>query len=107
MIVLGVAALALITTGGSVLAADGAAVYKAKCAMCHGAGGEGTPMAPAFTGNEFIKTSTEAQLSEVTTNGREGAAKKYKKYPLGMPKQKLADADLKAVISYVKDMAGK
>ena len=106
-IVLGAMALALAVTGGSALAADGAAIYKAKCAVCHGAEGVGTVMAPAIKGSEFIKTSSEAQISEVTTKGREGAAKKYKQYVLGMPKQTLADDELKAVVSYLKKLAGK
>lgn len=32
------------------LAEDGGALFKAKCAMCHGAGGEGKGSAPAIKG---------------------------------------------------------
>ncbi|OGP77001.1 MAG: hypothetical protein A2W09_05595 [Deltaproteobacteria bacterium RBG_16_50_11] len=106
-IVLGAMALAVSVMGGSALAADGAAIYKAKCAVCHGAEGAGTPMAPAFNGNKFIKASDEATISEVTAKGREGAAKQYKQYALGMPKQQLAEAELKAVTGYLKGLAGK
>ena len=106
-IVLGVMSLALTVTAGSAQAADGAAIYKAKCAICHGAEGAGTPMGPAFTGNNFIKTSDEVVISEVIVNGREGAAKLYKQYAIGMPKQQLAEAELKAVTGYLKGLAGK
>ena len=32
-------------------------------------------MAPAFAGNEFIKTASEEQITEVILKGREGAKK--------------------------------
>ena len=35
---------------GSATAADGAPVYAAKCVACHGASGEGTPVAPRLVG---------------------------------------------------------
>lgn len=87
------------------LAQDGAAVYKSKCMPCHGPDGKGTAMAPAVVGNQFIKTSSEQELSDIILKGREGAAKKYKQYAIGMPAQKLMDGETKAVIAYMKDLA--
>jgi mono/diheme cytochrome c family protein len=45
--------------------ADGAATFKAKCAMCHGQGGEGAKMAPAP-----IKGKAEADVLKVINEGK-------------------------------------
>jgi mono/diheme cytochrome c family protein len=48
-------------------AQDGAALYKAKCAMCHGAMGEGK------VGPSLQKTSlSEKQIADLLTNGAAG-----------------------------------
>ncbi|MBI5643224.1 MAG: cytochrome c [Deltaproteobacteria bacterium] len=105
---LGIGVLALgVAFSGSAFAADGAAIFKAKCAACHGADGQGTAMAPAFKGNAFIKDSKEDAISTVITTGRDGAAKKYKQFAIGMPKQSLAGDDLKAVVAHLKSLAAK
>ena len=88
-------------------AGDGAATYKAKCVPCHGADGKGTAMAPAFTGNEYIKTATEEQITEVILKGREGANKAYKQFAIGMPAQKLSADEAKDIVVYLKSLAGK
>jgi mono/diheme cytochrome c family protein len=90
---------------GSALAADGTAIFKSKCAPCHGADGQGTAMAPAFKGNAFIKSSAEGDIANVLKNGRNGAEKKYKNFAIGMPKQTLNDEEVKAVIAHIKDIA--
>jgi mono/diheme cytochrome c family protein len=87
------------------IAADGAAIFKSKCAACHGQEGAGTAMAPAFKGNAFIKNSTEADITQVLKNGRNGAEKKYKQFAIGMPKQTLNDDEVKAVITQLKTWA--
>ncbi|MBI5642235.1 MAG: cytochrome c [Deltaproteobacteria bacterium] len=89
------------------LAADGAAIYKAKCTPCHGSDGQGTAMGPAFKDSQFIKTGTEAEIGEVITKGREGAAKKYKQFALGMPKQTMTEDEVKAVVAHLKTLAAK
>src|SRR5271166_4319745 len=48
-------------------AQDGAALYKSKCAMCHGAAGEGKA-GPALAGTKL----TAAQITDVLTKGAEG-----------------------------------
>ena len=88
-------------------AGDGAVIYKAKCLPCHGADGKGTAMAPAFAGNEFVKASTEEQITEVILKGREGAKKAYKQFAIGMPAQKLSADEAKDVVAYLKTLAGK
>jgi len=102
---IGILALGVAAFTGTAMAADGMALYKSKCAPCHGADGQGTAMAPAFKGNAWVKGASDAELSDVILKGREGAAKKYKQYAIGMPKQKLADDEAKAVEAYIKGLA--
>ena len=47
------AALAMMMSTAAFAAEDGAAIYKAKCAMCHGAAGEGKA-APAIKGKANV-----------------------------------------------------
>lgn len=106
LMVAGILALAVAFTG-TAMAADGAAVYKTKCAMCHGADGQGGPMGAKFQGNDFLKKGSEADISAVLKNGRAAAAKKYKDIKMDMPKQTLNDDETKAVIAHIKGIAAK
>jgi mono/diheme cytochrome c family protein len=47
------AALAMMMSTAAFAAEDGGALYKAKCAMCHGAAGEGK-MGPAIKGSTKV-----------------------------------------------------
>lgn len=106
--IIGLGALALgVAFAAPSFAADGSAIFKAKCSACHGAEGQGTAMAPAFKGNDFIKASPEDQIAQVITNGREGAAKKYKQFAIAMPKQNLNADEIQAVITQLKALASK
>jgi mono/diheme cytochrome c family protein len=71
-------------------AADGAAVYKAKCAMCHGAAGEGTKMGGA------VKGKTADAAKKAVTAGVKAAAGKKEMKPV-----KLEAADVDAVSAFV------
>jgi len=102
---IGILALGVAAFTGTAIAADGAAIFKAKCAPCHGADGQGTAMAPAFKGNEFIKNSAENDIAQVIKNGRNGAEKKYKQFAIGMPKQTMNDEEVKAVVAQLKSIA--
>jgi len=91
------AALALFA--GVLSFADGAATYKAKCAMCHGA--TGTPsagMAKAMgikpASDPAIKALTLDQVVATVKNGK-GKMK---------PIAGLSDADVKAVSEYFKTL---
>jgi len=76
------------------LADDGAAIYKAKCAACHGAEGQGK-VGPALKG-----TSLSAdQIAGVLTKGDEA-----KKVPHKKPVSGLGADDAKAVAEYVKSL---
>ncbi|MFQ5480723.1 MAG: c-type cytochrome [Thermodesulfobacteriota bacterium] len=108
LIGVGVVTLGLVFAG-SAMANDGASLYKSKCLPCHGAGGAGTAMAPAFTGNAFVKGASKADVAAVIKNGRAGAQKKYKKFALSMPpwKASLKDAEIDAIADYLKTLASK
>lgn len=83
-------------------------IFKAKCGACHGADGQGTSIAPAFKGNEWIKNSSAGDIAGTIKNGREGAEKRYKNFPMGMPAQKsLPDAEVDALVEHLKGMASK
>ncbi|HZP61964.1 MAG TPA: cytochrome c [Terriglobales bacterium] len=75
-------------------AADGAATYKAKCAACHGADGQGK-VGPALKG-----TSLSAdQIADFLTKGDDA-----KKAPHKKPMSGLSADDAKAVADYVKSL---
>jgi cytochrome c len=73
---------------------DGAAIYKTKCAACHGAAGEGK-MGPALKGT----SQTAEAISAVVTKGAEG-----KKAPHGKPMSGLTAEQAKVVADYVKTL---
>jgi len=75
-----------------VLAQDGGAIYKAKCAACHGPEGQGK-VGPALKG-----TSVSAEdIVALLTKGNEA-----KKAPHKKPLSGVSEADAKAVADYVK-----
>ena len=62
-----------------VWAEDGAALYKTKCAMCHGAMGEGK------VGPSLQKTSlTEKQIADLISNGAAGKKAPHSKGVAGV-----------------------
>jgi mono/diheme cytochrome c family protein len=79
---------------------DVAAVYKTKCAMCHGADGKGdTPVgkkmgARAFQSPEVAKESDQL-LFDITLNGKA-------KMPLY--KGKLTDDQIKSLVKYIRSL---
>ena len=78
-------------------AEDGAALYKAKCSGCHGAGGEGKPAvkAPALKGT----TLTVDQLTEHTTKGSATAKAPHQKGIKGV-----TDEQAKAISEFIKTL---
>src|SRR5271157_3212911 len=72
-------------------AQDGAALYKTKCAACHGAAGEGK------IGPSLQKTAlTQQQITDLLTKGAEG-----KKAPHGKALSGLTADQAQAVATYV------
>lgn len=98
-----IAVVAVFVFSGTAMATDGASIYASKCVLCHGAGGAGTAMAPKLAGSDFIKGDAAA-IKNVITNGVEKDAKKYKDIPMNMPKVALSDAELEAVVAYLKGL---
>lgn len=87
--------LVLATSLSSLAAADGAALYKSKCAGCHGANGEGKPAVKAPS----LKTTTRdaAQITEHLTKGESGSKPPHNKGISG-----LSEEQAKAIADYVK-----
>src|ERR1700733_11631379 len=84
--------------------ADGADVFRINCVSCHGKNGQGTPgLAPALKGDAFV-TGTEDDVINTVKNGRAGDQKHFKDMPIAMPAWagKLSDADIKAVVDYIR-----
>ena len=79
-------------------AADGAAVYKANCAKCHGATGQADSAAakamkvPALAGNAKIAAMSDADLAKAIAENKKHAA------------LKVSGDDLAAVAAYVKGL---
>lgn len=72
-------------------AQDGAALYKSKCAMCHGAAGEGK------VGPSLQKTSlSTAQIADLLSKGEAG-----KKAPHSKPVAGLSAEQATAVATFV------
>jgi cytochrome c6 len=83
---------------------DTAAVFKAKCETCHGKDGSGnTDMGKMTKAKDLrspeVKKMTDAQLEETITKGKGDTMPAYK--------GKLTDAQIKALVTYVRGFAKK
>lgn len=74
---------------------DGAAIFKAKCAMCHGPDGAGKGAAKSLVSDEAKKLSDDDITKVVTTNPKHAALKS------------LTPDQVKAVVGYVRDLQKK
>jgi mono/diheme cytochrome c family protein len=83
-------------------AVDAEKVFSQKCAVCHGANGEGTATGPAQRGDEFIMTANPADVKHVIMQGRSGAAKEYPSIPVDMPKGLVSDAEADALVTFLQ-----
>ena len=78
--------------------ADGAATFKTKCAPCHGADGSGqTPVGKNLKVRDLrsaeVQKLTDAEITKVLTDGKGK-----------MPASKLAPADIKAVVGFIRTL---
>jgi cytochrome c6 len=83
---------------------DPAALFKTKCAACHGPDGSGgTPTGKAMgtpdLRSDDVQKQTDAQLIESTTNGK---GKKMPAY-----KGKLTDDQMKGLVGYIRELGKK
>lgn len=89
-------------SSASVMAQDAAATFKAKCAMCHGADGKGSPTGLKMGAHDFtsadVQKQTDAQLTETITKGK-GKMPAYD--------GKLKDTEIKDLVAYVRSLGKK
>jgi cytochrome c6 len=81
----------------------GEAIYKAKCASCHGADGAGaTPAGKATKARDFcsdeVKKETDDEWTTIIMKGKN----KMPSYD-----KKLSDAEVKEVIAYIRGLCKK
>ena len=79
---------------------DGAAIFKAKCAMCHGPDGTGqTAMGKSLKIRSFasaeVQKQTDAELINIVTNGK-GKMLAYK--------GKLTAEEIKTVVGHIRSL---
>lgn len=98
----------LAATALSARAADAKANYEKDCAKCHGADGKGnTKMgkklgAKDYTDPKFQETLKDEKMFKVIKEGlKEGDTTKMK------PAEGLTDADIKALVAYMRDFKKK
>jgi cytochrome c6 len=86
----------------SAVAQDAAATYKAKCAMCHGPDGKGTPMGVKMGARDFtsadVQKQTDVQLTDAIAKGK-GKMPAYD--------GKLKDTEIKDLVEYIRGLAKK
>jgi cytochrome c6 len=88
----------IIASAGIGLAADAAGTWNAQCASCHGKDGSGNTMMGKKLGlKDYTKEQSfsDAEATNVIKNGK-GKMKAYK--------DKLSDADVKALVAYVRSL---
>jgi mono/diheme cytochrome c family protein len=79
---------------------DATAIFKAKCAMCHGPDGSGqTAMGKSLKirnlGSADVQKQTDAELTNIITNGK-GKMLAYK--------GKLTAEEIKALVGYIRSL---
>ena len=91
-----VAVIALVSAPAAQAAADGKALFDAKCAMCHGKDGVAKPMAKGSANLNDAKWQEATKIEAIETVITDGKGK-MKGY-----KDKMSGEEIKAVAGYVK-----
>jgi cytochrome c6 len=93
-----VAVVAVVSTPAAQAAADGKALYDAKCAMCHGKDGVAKPMAKGSANLNDAKwqEATKAEAIQTVITDGKGKMKGYK--------DKMSSEEITAVAGYVKTL---
>jgi mono/diheme cytochrome c family protein len=98
LVVLFALAVLVMIAAPNVVADDGAKVFAAKCAMCHGPDGAGKLKGtPDFRTAEFQK-KTDAELTDAIANGPKG------KESHAFSKKGLDDATIKSLVAYIRTL---
>lgn len=82
----------------SARAQDASALFKSKCAGCHGADGTGSAMGKKMGAHDFttadVQKMSDAELTDAITNGRN----KMPKYPSLKPEE------IKGLVAYIRTL---
>jgi mono/diheme cytochrome c family protein len=88
----------VLTFSPSVRAQDASALYKSKCAACHGADGTGSSIGKKMGAHDFtsaeVQKMSDAELTEIITNGRD----KMPKYGSLKPEE------IKGLVAYIRTL---
>ena len=91
-------ALAVVLTLSPLAHAQGADLFKAKCAACHGADGTGSAMGKKMGAHDFtsadVQKMSDAELTDVITNGKN----KMPKYGSLKPEE------IKGLVDYIRTL---
>ena len=96
-------------TASTATSIQGADIYDASCAQCHGKSGEGVPGAySALAGNRAVLMDNTANLVQVVLHGGFAPATQGNPRPFGMPPYKLLldDKAVAAVLTHVRSSWG-
>ena len=86
----------------------GAQLYARHCADCHGPRGEGVPGAyPPLAGNPSVRLATPTNLIQSVLHGGFAPATAGNPQPYGMPPMQWQDAEIAAVLSFVRQSWGE
>jgi len=104
IVVVAFAVASFILIPGTAFAADeGADLYKAKCAMCHGADATGKPAvkAPSLV-SEDAKKKSDAEMTDMIANGG-----KDKKASHAFSQKGITADQIKSLVSYIRSLQKK
>jgi mono/diheme cytochrome c family protein len=89
--------------------AAGQALYNKHCLTCHQADGGGVPnMQPAIAGGSWVKGDARALALFVMSGGFDSASRKDSDVGNVMPPfRQLADADIAAILTYIRQKFGE
>ena len=95
VMLLAVAALGVGQSEGS--APDGAAVFKKRCSMCHGADGKGMKAlkTPDMSSPEWQAAHSDEEITEAIKKGKKGT-------PMPPMADKLSEDEIKSVVAHVR-----
>jgi mono/diheme cytochrome c family protein len=97
-------------SGAAAMAAHGKQVYETVCGICHGADGMGKPgQFPPLAGSEWVNAKGAQRLAHIPLEGLVGDVQvKGQDWNLNMAAMgaALSDADLAAVLSYIRSSWG-
>jgi cytochrome c553 len=95
---------AFVAAALSASAADGKANYEKDCAKCHGADGKGdTKMGKKLGAKDYTDAKVQAELKdEAAFKAIKDGLKDKDGKVLMKPSEGLSDADIKAVVSYMR-----